>query len=385
MWAREPYRLFFPLGIIASVIGVSLWGLLHGGMLPWYPGEAHARLMVEGFMGAFIIGFLGTAFPRLVGTPPCTKAEVSLLAGLWVIAVACHATNRIAAGDVWFALTLVALIHSLGARWIFLSKDVPPPGFPLAVIGIAGGAAGAILLACGSLTILSSFTTNFARLLLYQGLPILPILGIAPFLWPRFFGRPSPHNFDESPTLPPGWKNQAATAAIIGLAMIATWAWEADGHVAQAHGARALVILIWAGIATPVLRAASRPGTAANALRWAVLSMIGGCVLAALYPGARIGSIHFVLVSGIGLITLVVASRVVLGHAGQLQQITGKLVWLRWITGLLLFAAATRAVVDFVPKVKVSHHIYALSMWIVVALIWMWRMRASWNRADEED
>lgn len=138
MWAREPYRLFFPLGVIAGILGVSLWGLLYGGVLPWYPATAHARIMVAGFMGAFIIGFLGTAFPRLVGAPACTKPEIGLLAGLWVIAIACHATNRIAAGDVWFAITLVALVHFLGARWMFLAKDVPPPGFPLAALGVFG-------------------------------------------------------------------------------------------------------------------------------------------------------------------------------------------------------------------------------------------------------
>ncbi len=57
----EPYRLLFPAGILASVIGVSLWPLLYAGWLAYYSGEAHARLMIQGFVGAFAIGFLSTA------------------------------------------------------------------------------------------------------------------------------------------------------------------------------------------------------------------------------------------------------------------------------------------------------------------------------------
>ena len=71
-------------------------------------------------------------------------------------------------------------------------------------------------------------------------------------------------------------------------------------------------------------------------------------------------------------------SRVVLGHAGRITEINGKLVWLRWITGLWHYAAATRAPVDFVPKVKVSHHLYAMALWSIVSLLWMIRMRRCW-------
>ena len=61
--ASEPYRLFFLSGILFSIAGVLMWPMLYHGMLDFYPGTSHARVMVQGFCGAFVVGFLGTAGP----------------------------------------------------------------------------------------------------------------------------------------------------------------------------------------------------------------------------------------------------------------------------------------------------------------------------------
>ena len=67
MVLEEPYRVFFPLGMLAGIWGVMMWPMLYAGWLNFYPNEAHTRMMIEGFMGAFVVGFIGTAFPRLTG------------------------------------------------------------------------------------------------------------------------------------------------------------------------------------------------------------------------------------------------------------------------------------------------------------------------------
>src|SRR5687768_18256292 len=59
MCCEEPFRMFFPLGLAIGMIGLALWPLhLLGASMP-YPAVMHSRLMIEGFMAAFIIGFLG--------------------------------------------------------------------------------------------------------------------------------------------------------------------------------------------------------------------------------------------------------------------------------------------------------------------------------------
>src|SRR5690606_34686279 len=72
---KEPYRFFFPLGII-----FLLWGALIWAPLLWndevYPVLAHRYLMLNGFSGCFIAGFLMTAIPRFSQTKRAEKFEV---------------------------------------------------------------------------------------------------------------------------------------------------------------------------------------------------------------------------------------------------------------------------------------------------------------------
>ncbi len=140
MILEEPYRVFFPLGMLAAIWGVMMWPLMYAGLLRFYPGEAHTRMMIEGFMGAFVLGFSGTAFPRLTGNRSWFGGEFCALLLLWALTVASHAAGRVAAGDAAFAALLVVLFSGLAGRWIFGHRDTPPPGFVLAFAGILGAA-----------------------------------------------------------------------------------------------------------------------------------------------------------------------------------------------------------------------------------------------------
>ena len=80
--ASEPYRVFFFSGALWSLIGVSLWPLFYAQKLGFYPNFVHARLMIEAFGGAFVVGFLGTAGPRMATAPKLTPLELFWLFGL---------------------------------------------------------------------------------------------------------------------------------------------------------------------------------------------------------------------------------------------------------------------------------------------------------------
>src|SRR5215510_5213905 len=66
---EEPFRIFFPACIALGFLGVSLWLFYFAGVGIAYPSLSHARLMIEGFMGSLIFGFLGTAGPRITSAP----------------------------------------------------------------------------------------------------------------------------------------------------------------------------------------------------------------------------------------------------------------------------------------------------------------------------
>ena len=127
---KEPFRIFFPAGVVAGIIGVALWPLHFLGVVSYYPGQAHVRLMAYGFFGAFIFGFLGTALPRMLSARPLGFRNVMMLAGFYSWVVGTFSFGKILWGDV---LLLVLLLFFLGlvVTRADSRKDTPPPGFVL--------------------------------------------------------------------------------------------------------------------------------------------------------------------------------------------------------------------------------------------------------------
>jgi uncharacterized protein involved in response to NO len=172
---KEPFRLFFPEGVLAGILGVSLWPLHFGGLTSFYPGQAHARLMAYGLFGGFIFGFLGTAMPRMLSAPSLGPGNVLLLLGLHLAMVAAFATQHIALGDGLFLalLGLFALLMFGRARH---RQDTPPPGFVLVGLAFLCVAAGTLLavLQPGYDEAGASWV-NLQKLLCYQGFVLLDL------------------------------------------------------------------------------------------------------------------------------------------------------------------------------------------------------------------
>jgi uncharacterized protein involved in response to NO len=382
-WVSEPYRLFFPLGILAAVAGVMMWPLLYAGKLGFYPAESHSRVMIEGFMGAFVIGFLVTAFPRLTGNTPWSTGELAGMLLLWLGGVASALTGHVAAGDLIFAAMLLLLLAGMIGRWVGGNRDTPPPGFVMALAGIAGGAVASASLAWDQGRWMSVAGYQHAKLWLNQGFLLLPLLGIAPYLLPRFFGRESTHSFDDSPRPPQGWWVRAVASLGCAMTIATGFAMEAWGKPLPGHLLRAVVILGWFLWETPVFRRGKLRSTPGNVARVAVVGLVAGTAAAGLWPYSRVGSLHLFFAAGLGLAVLAVATRVVLGHAGRHDLLAGRILWLRVAAGLLVLAAATRMTSDFVPTVRVSHHIYAAWLWTAGGIVWLLAIGRYLGRSEE--
>ncbi len=373
--------MFFPLGMLAGLGGVMLWPLYYGQWLGYNPIDAHPRLMIEGCMGGFVLGFLGTAYPRLAGSRGWFGGELLVLLGLWAGVVGLAATGHVAAADGTFSVLLGLLFCGLAWRWAWGNRDTPPPGFVLALTGLLGGAVAAGCLAWEHGQWLGVTGHAWAKLWLFQGFLLLPLMGIGPYFLPRFFGLPSSHAFDDSPSPPSGWWPRAGAAVFWGLHIVASFGLESYGYAMIGQLLRAAVIGVWFAMETPVFRRAKIPSSAGNVVRMAIFGLMAGCGVAAFWPAARIGSLHLFFASGLGLITLAVSTRVILGHAGKHDLLVGRMSWLRWTAGLLVLAAATRMSADFLPVVRISHHRYAAWTWAVGGLIWWVALaRLLWRR-----
>src|SRR5215212_1890441 len=104
--AAEPFRLFFPAGVLAGIVGVLLWPLYFTHITEFYPGLGHARIMACGLFGAFIFGFLGTAMPRMLSAKPLHVLQVIPLVLIHAAMVVAFACSKIFIGDVLFLALL---------------------------------------------------------------------------------------------------------------------------------------------------------------------------------------------------------------------------------------------------------------------------------------
>lgn len=366
--AREPFRLFFPLATLAGIIGVALWPLHLLGVSPTYPGQIHARIMMHGLFGGFIFGFLGTAMPRMLSAPPLRKFEMLPLLFVHLAMVTFYALGSIPKGNGLFLLLLLGFVAVMAPR-IRHRKDLPPPGFILVGLSMACAAGGAIL------ALLNGPETDLARqalekLLTYQGFVLLPILGIGPFILPRFFGMQSAHDFPESLVPSPNWLKKAALAAAAGIAIIGTFFLEAKGHYRLAYGARFVVTLGYMLLEMPLKRAPGQWTVFGAAIRISLLGIVAGFLAVACFPAYRVGLLHVTLVGGFAVITFVVATRVLFGHSGNLALLKGRNRWFLIAIGLMLFGMLTRISGDFWPKIMATHYIYGAILWIVGVALW---------------
>lgn len=367
---REPFRIFFPAGVLAGILGVALWPLYFGGVTSFYPGQAHGRIMAYGLFGAFILGFLGTAMPRMLSAPPLGTRNVLLLVCLHVATVVAFAAQRILWGDSLF-LALLCVFAALMISRARHRKDTPPPGFVLvglAFLSVFAGTALAVLQPGTDET--ASRWITLQRLLSYQGFVLLPILGIGPFILPRFFGLPSPHDFPEALAPPGAWKKKAALALGTGVLIEASFFIEAAGWFRSAHAIRFATTLVYLLLEFPFHKAPKISNAVGASLRIAFAALVGGFIFIALFPAYRVSLLHLTLIGGFAVITFTVATRVVFGHSGHLEKLKGRNRWLPIAVGLMLFGMATRISGDFWPQIMASHYIYGALIWIAGVLIW---------------
>src|SRR5678816_2783825 len=219
---KEPFRVFFPAGVLAGIIGVSLWPLHFANLISLYPGQNHARIMAYGLFGGFIFGFLGTAMPRMLGAPALGVRNVVVLLFLHLAMVVAFALQKMFLGDSLFLALLLIFIILMALR-LRQREDMPPPGFILVGLAFLCVVTAAVIAMFQPwMEETGAYWITLQRRLAYQGFVLLPILGIGPFILPRFFGLPNPHDFPETLVPSARWKGKALLALGSGIVIVAS-------------------------------------------------------------------------------------------------------------------------------------------------------------------
>jgi uncharacterized protein involved in response to NO len=370
--AGEPFRLLCPLGVLLGGVGIGLWPAFALGWPEMYPGIPHARIMMQGFMSAFVFGFLGTALPRMLEVPRLRLTATVLLGAGLLLSSILHLLSQTVAGDAVFLLTFLAFGGVLMARFKH-RKDTPPPGFVLVLGGLVSTILGHAILLVDGVTAepLAGSLVHLGKLLAWQAYLLFPVMGIGAFLLPRFFGLPNRHDFPERLMPSPEWWRRAAFAFACGTVVMVGFVLEAAGSPEIGFALRVIGVTIYLIREVPVHRARGARGSLALALKLSLASLPVGYLLMAVFPSWRLTLIHIVFITGFGLITMTVASRVVLGHSGRSDRFKATSPAVLLLTGGFFAAMLARVGGDLLmPELRFQFYGLAGLLWLGGALAW---------------
>src|SRR6187200_2311032 len=114
---KDPYRIFFPLGIFLGIAGVSIWPLYYWGFTSGYNGRSHAFVQTDCFVYAFIAGFLWTAIPRFTGTSTPSRGAQYTVAALLAVAAIAFEFQYFRAGHLSFLAAHIAVVAVAAERY----------------------------------------------------------------------------------------------------------------------------------------------------------------------------------------------------------------------------------------------------------------------------
>lgn len=212
----DPYRIFFPLGIVLGVMGVAIWPLYYFGMTGGYSGRSHAFVQVCGFLYCFAAGFLLTAIPRFTGTEAPPKFAQYALAGFIIVSTIAFELQAFAIGHAAFLVAHIVLIFM--AMRLFLHRQQNPPStFGLVGAGLLSGFLAAALNSAIALEIVGPSWDLLGKRLLTEGMFLMLVLGVGGFLGPRLLGLAALPKFDRLAAAPTRVRLIYAAAGLVLL------------------------------------------------------------------------------------------------------------------------------------------------------------------------
>jgi uncharacterized protein involved in response to NO len=310
----EPYRVLFPIGAALGVAGALVWALHAAGFAAW-PGRLHAALMIEGFELSFVTGFLLTAMPAFTHGARCRPWELGVaVAGVLAFAAA-RAAGAEGAAHAFFALALAFVAVTL-ARRVRFGAAAPPEEFALVGAGLLMGVAGGAMQALAAAGAWPEPSLHLGLRAISRGMVLALVLGLGGLLVPAFALVPEPLRIVG---VARAGQRGPRHAFIAGVALLIVAALVAE---AFARPVLAAWLRLAAGAASTLLawKLWRLPGRR-DVLPWALWSA-GVCVLAglgaaAVWPAHEIAAWHVVFVGGYGLLTMSIATRVVVSHGGH--------------------------------------------------------------------
>jgi uncharacterized protein involved in response to NO len=333
--ATDPWRMFFPLGILLSWAGVLHWLLFAVGATDAYRAVFHATAQIQGFMTSIAVGFLYTFVPRRTGTAPPARAAILAAAAAPVGATILASLDRLALAElVWLGGAAVVTVFVVRRLRSTAGARPVPSVFVWVPVALLSGMVGAVLVAAA--VVLDPHEEpamwQLGRGLLLQGFLSALVIGVGGTLLPTLLrGEPAPVSISATA----GERLAQPVAASLFLASfpieiyVAPWPGFAL-RAAVSGGVLAYTARLW--------RRPSMPGIHRWFIWLSAWLLPSGYLVAAMYPPLRSAALHVVFIGSFGLMAMSVSLHVALSHGGHPERLA-RASWPTWAMGLLLLAA----------------------------------------------
>jgi uncharacterized protein involved in response to NO len=332
---RDPWRVFFPVGVLLGWAGVLHWLLYAVGATDRYDAVFHATAQIQGFITCVALGFLYTFVPRRTETAP--PSSLDLAAGL-----AAPVATTIAAWRGHWVLAQVLWAGGVATVAVFVLRRVLTPGaarrvpgvfvwVPVALLaGVAGAALVAIAAALGPRD--EPELWRLGRGWLLQGFVTALVVGVGGTMLPTLTRGESGPNVTGK--VRAGRFGQAAAATLF----LGSFPVEVTIDPRLGLALRALVAGGVLVAAARLWRLPSAPGLHRRLIWIAAWLLPLGYVAAAIDPARRSAALHVVFIGSFALMALSVSLHVALSHGGHPERLARR-PWQGWALGLFLLAA----------------------------------------------
>lgn len=345
-YVNEPYRLFFSLGFLFFLCGILLW-------LPqiWSPGEypveTHRRLMLSGFLGCYVGGFLMTAVPRFSETWPAQTIEVTLYA---------LATLAALFWDPRLVMLQPVLLLNFLVRRISARKQNPPYSFAFIFIGLI-------------FWILGGFSEDLRRLH-HEGALACIILGVGSRLIPGILG-----HIEIVAQQRGSYENRLPLYKTMPLSFFLVMIGFAGSYLIDGSASAWVRACVVGYISVRYWRLLELPKKK-SALTYCIwtsawLMLLSFVLIAAIDPD-NIHNAHAVFINVYVLLTFLIATRVLQSHGPKDESLENRRV-LYVLTGLVFVAAATRVSAPLLPESYLRHLGYSGMLLALGGCLWAWR------------
>ncbi len=376
---REPFRLFFPLGVMAGTIGIGQWALFAWGLIPSYTVFFHSSIQTMVYMNCFIIGFLMTALPRFTQTFIARWWEIVTPLGLFIgIVLFLERDEWVLAECILLGLYGFLLYFSLCrvfGRSLSAFRGNLPVELIWVLIALLHGIIGTSVFILGQTQIWPAWVLKVGKPMMDQGFLVCLVMGMGGFLIPRLMG-----TYDQ--ILRPGkLRYYLACAFLFSISFFI----EGFGFENFAYGLRAAIVTAVFSKSNVFGKMPKDTGLYVW-LAWVSVWMVAvGYWGASLFIKYRVEMLHITFIGGFSLMTFAISSMVIMSHAGEGQKLNRGIWVLPAVAAGIFLTLMNRLAVGVFPDLYFQILGWAAVIWISSAWIWLAFMLPRILRLPDED